>query len=146
MLSKCVSSVVRTAIRYNLCTINAFRPLRIAEFKQIKNVYQFSRQFHSQNSRSKTETKIKTDNSATSVAYYSMALVVLCGGLSFAAVPLYRLFCQVTCSIIYHFFSSFSGYLLSMLICSNRHSIRTFRPQAMAEQSTTHMMLVKWRI
>lgn len=142
MLSKCVGNVMHTAIRYNLCTFNAFRPLRIAEFKQFKNVYQFSRQFNSQNSRSKTETKIKTDNSATSVAYYSMALVVLCGGLSFAAVPLYRLFCQVTCSIIYFLFCS--RYLLYN--DNNKNSIRTFRPQAMAEQSTTLLMRVKWKI
>lgn len=134
MLSKCVGNMVNAAIRYNLCTFNGFKPLRATEFKQIKNVYQFSRQFNSQNSRSKTETK--ADNSAESIAYYSMAVVVLCGGLSFAAVPLYRLFCQVICAIT----------LLLLVILLNRNFIRTFRPQDMAEQSMRIMMLVKWSI
>lgn len=102
MLSKCVGNVVNTAIRYNLCIFRAFKPLQATEFKQIKNVYQFSRQFNSQKSRSKTETQVKGDDSAESIAYYSMAVVILCGGLSFAAVPLYRLFCQVICAIIYY--------------------------------------------
>lgn len=42
----------------------------------------------------KTQKKLE-DESAQSVGLYSMAVVILCGGLSFAAVPLYRLFCQV---------------------------------------------------
>lgn len=33
--------------------------------------------------------------SAQSIGYYTMAVAVLCTGLTFAAVPLYRLFCQV---------------------------------------------------
>lgn len=108
MLSKCVENVVNAAIRYNLCSFNAFKPLRIAEFKQIKNVYQISRQFNSQNSRSKTETKIKANSSAESIAYYSMAVAILCGGLSFAAVPLYRLFCQVLCATIFLLLATFA--------------------------------------
>lgn len=44
-----------------------------------------------QNPRSKKPEDI----SSQSIGYYSMAVVVLCGGLTFAAVPLYRLFCQV---------------------------------------------------
>lgn len=35
------------------------------------------------------------DVSAQSIGLYTMAVAVLCGGLTFAAVPLYRLFCQV---------------------------------------------------
>lgn len=35
------------------------------------------------------------DVSSKSIGYYSMAVVVMCVGLTFAAVPLYRLFCQV---------------------------------------------------
>lgn len=136
MLSKCVGNVTNTAIRYNLCTFNGFKPLRTTDFRHIKNTYQFSRQFNAQNSRSKTDTKIKTDNSAESIAYYSMAVVVLCGGLSFAAVPLYRLFCQVICAITF----------LLLVILFNRNTIRTFRPQDMAEQSMRIMILVKWSI
>lgn len=61
------------------------------------------RQFHSNKylwekispkPNSKTQKKPE-DVSAQSVGLYSMAVVVLCGGLTFAAVPLYRLFCQV---------------------------------------------------
>lgn len=44
--------------------------------------------------KSKTNKKAE-DVSAQSVGLYSMAIAVLCGGLTFAAVPLYRLFCQV---------------------------------------------------
>lgn len=35
-----------------------------------------------------------------SIAYYSLATVVLCGGLTYAAVPLYRLFCQVSSRLV----------------------------------------------
>lgn len=48
------------------------------------------------------QQKKSKDIFAQSIGYYSMAVVVLCGGLTFAAVPLYRLFCQVkiNCHII----------------------------------------------
>lgn len=41
------------------------------------------------------KTKKPEDVSAQSIGYYTMAVAVLCAGLTFAAVPLYRLFCQV---------------------------------------------------
>lgn len=44
---------------------------------------------------SKQQRKKPEDVSAQSIGYYTMAVAVLCGGLTFAAVPLYRLFCQV---------------------------------------------------
>lgn len=47
-------------------------------------------------SKPKNRPDKKAENiSAQSVGLYSMAIAVLCGGLTFAAVPLYRLFCQV---------------------------------------------------
>lgn len=49
--------------------------------------------------KSKAEKKAE-DVSAQSVGLYSMAIAVLCGGLTFAAVPLYRLFCQVFCECV----------------------------------------------
>lgn len=45
--------------------------------------------------KSSTKPKDPKDVSAQSIGYYSMAVVVLCAGLTFAAVPLYRMFCQV---------------------------------------------------
>lgn len=48
----------------------------------------------SSNSKNKADKKAE-DVSAQSVGLYSMAIAILCGGLTFAAVPLYRLFCQV---------------------------------------------------
>lgn len=45
--------------------------------------------------KTNSKTKKPADVSAQSIGYYSMAVVVLCAGLTFAAVPLYRLFCQV---------------------------------------------------
>lgn len=39
------------------------------------------------------------DLSAQSIGYYTMAVAVLCAGLTFAAVPLYRLFCQVNVNL-----------------------------------------------
>lgn len=47
------------------------------------------------NPKSRADKKKAEDVSAQSVGLYSMAVAVLCGGLTFAAVPLYRLFCQV---------------------------------------------------
>lgn len=142
MLYKCVANVWNTAIRFNLNTFNGFKPIRITEFHHTKNVYQFSRQFNSQNGRSKASPKTKADNSAESIAYYSMAVVILCGGLSFAAVPLYRLFCQVW------FWDNF--VFVFVFVCwpffLTEIAIRIIRRQGMAAQSMKIMMLAKWRI
>lgn len=101
MLSKCLRAVATTTFRYNSFTFT-LKPLKISECKQIKNLVesnnrQFSSSF-SQNSPKNSQKTTKSnaaDNSAQSVAYYSMAVAVICAGLTYAAVPLYRMFCQV---------------------------------------------------
>lgn len=99
MLSKLSHVLINYSYRYN----SALRP--------IKSVYYCThfkapdRGFHSSryvlekvspkpNSKQQ-QKKPPKDVSAQSIGYYTMAVAVLCGGLTFAAVPLYRLFCQV---------------------------------------------------
>lgn len=95
MLSKCLRNAVNATIRYN-SFVYTLKPLKLSECTELKNVYQFSRQFSSNVSKNTRPNPKTTENiSAQSIAYYSMAVVVMCVGLSYAAVPLYRLFCQV---------------------------------------------------
>lgn len=45
--------------------------------------------------------KLNSDTKKKSTVYYVVALGVLTVGFSYAAVPLYRLFCQVRCRVHY---------------------------------------------
>lgn len=74
-----------------LKSINKYTNFRIAERKFHLNSYELQKIAPKPN----TKTQKPVDVSAQSIGYYSMAVVVLCAGLTFAAVPLYRLFCQV---------------------------------------------------
>ena len=53
------------------------------------------RSFHSSNSRYSVSSGPQRARSNKSTVYYVVALGVLTVGFSYAAVPLYRLFCQV---------------------------------------------------
>lgn len=103
MLSKCLKKILQTSIHRPCIGISKEIKATNCQFSTIQQV--FSNRFYSQNTRGSPpkpvqqsrSTKPKPQNeSQQSIAYYSMAAVVLCAGLSYAAVPLYRLFCQST--------------------------------------------------
>lgn len=96
MLSKLSSVLFNYSFRYNTKTIKSI--INCTNFRG------FNRSFHTNKydlqkftppkSNNKSQ-KTREDLSAQSIMYYTLSVVVLCGGLTFAAVPLYRLFCQV---------------------------------------------------
>lgn len=98
MLSKCITSA------YSLSrTFSRSSSLFKQTNHRCSNIYQFSNRFNSQNVRGPSPSPPKPSprpkmqaDTKQSIAYYSMAAVALCAGLTYAAVPLYRLFCQST--------------------------------------------------
>lgn len=98
MLSKFSRVLINYSCRWNSASIaTKFKcnSTNVIERKFHSNRYLFEKVSSKPNSKSKKKGFFDDDVSATSAGYYSMAVVVLCGGLTFAAVPLYRLFCQV---------------------------------------------------
>lgn len=101
MLSKYLSSALVPASRQSLFWLANKRTNLFTQFQRndVRNLNRTSSRFYSDEYHRKAVEKFfKTqsgDNSAQSAVYYSMALVALTVGLSYAAVPLYRLFCQV---------------------------------------------------
>lgn len=101
MLSKFSLQLLNSTLRFNASPV--FRHSKfVINYKPI-NISGPTRQFQSskygvrnfsKDPKRKVDKKAE-DLSAQSVGLYSMAIAVLCGGLTFAAVPLYRLFCQV---------------------------------------------------
>ena len=55
-----------------------------------------SRQFSSSSSSSRKAYEQAADQSNSNVAYYGATLAVVVFGVSYASVPLYRMFCQAT--------------------------------------------------
>ena len=55
-----------------------------------------SRQFSSTSSSSRKAYEQAADQSNSNVAYYGATLAVVVFGVSYASVPLYKVFCQVT--------------------------------------------------
>lgn len=98
MLSKFSLKFLNSALRFN-ASVPVLRNTNwesIYFSRTVRNFQstKYDRQKISSKPKSKAEKKAE-DVSAQSVGLYSMAIAVLCGGLTFAAVPLYRLFCQV---------------------------------------------------
>lgn len=101
MLSKFSRVILNSSFQYSpvfatktLKTVSKCTNVRIPQRNFYFNSYELQKISPKPNSRGKPQTKPE-DLSAQSIGYYSMAVVVLCAGLTFAAVPLYRLFCQV---------------------------------------------------
>ncbi|XP_031633125.1 cytochrome c oxidase assembly protein COX11, mitochondrial [Contarinia nasturtii] len=99
MLSKFSRAVLNSSYRLNpvfACkntnSIIRCRNVRVPERSFYLNTHDLQKILPKSNVKSKSSK----DVSAQSIGYYSMAVVVLCAGLTFAAVPLYRLFCQAT--------------------------------------------------
>lgn len=104
---------------------------------QCTNLQVFTRSFHLnshelQKIAPKPSAKMKKpeDLSAQSIGYYTMAVAILCAGLTFAAVPLYRLFCQVN---------------VNVKPIAIHYSYQWFSQQAMVGQWTKAMMPARWR-
>lgn len=102
MLSKFSLQLLNSTLRFN-ASLLVLRNTKFAINCRPINFRRSTRDFQSskydvRNFSSKPKSKADKkaeDVSAQSVGLYSMAIAVLCGGLTFAAVPLYRLFCQV---------------------------------------------------
>lgn len=80
MLSKCL---------YNC--VNQLKKISTKDLLSLNRSIKFHSRFQSHTSKQASEEKKRN----RSIAYYSTAAVILTGGLTYAAVPLYRLFCQV---------------------------------------------------
>lgn len=101
MLSKYLSSALVPATRQASICLTTRQTKYIAQIQ--RNVQMLngtpSSRFYSDEYRRKVVAQFykshSGDKSTQSILYYSMSLVVLCVGLSYAAVPLYRIFCQV---------------------------------------------------
>lgn len=101
MLSKFTRVISNSSFRYSPVlasktakTVYNCTNVRVPQRTFYFNSYELQKISPKPNSKSKPQTK-NEDVFAQSIGYYSMAVVVLCAGLTFAAVPLYRLFCQV---------------------------------------------------
>lgn len=104
MLSKCSRFISNFSFRLNPVLV----PRTLKSIVQCTNLSVTVRDFHfnsyelqkiAPKPNAKTKIKKPEDISAQSIGYYTMAVAVLCAGLTFAAVPLYRLFCQVNIKI-----------------------------------------------
>lgn len=82
--------------------------------------------------------KNQSSRKGKSTVYYVVALGVLVGGLSYAAVPLYRLFCQVCleqiilitcCSFIILLLFNLNNFLTSPLLISLLSFVPIFKQQ-----------------
>lgn len=103
MLSKLSFNLLNTTLRFNT-SLPVLRNTKFTINWQTIHFRGSTRNFHSNKydlqklsskPKGKPDKKSAENVSAQSVGLYSMAIAVLCGGLTFAAVPLYRLFCQV---------------------------------------------------
>lgn len=99
MLSKFSHIILNSSFRINPVLASK----RIIPIFQCTNLRLSQRSFHLNSyelqkitPKPNAKTKKPEDLSAQSIGYYTMAVAVLCAGLTFAAVPLYRLFCQVS--------------------------------------------------
>lgn len=91
MFSKFRLPCLQQAIRLNAGS------MRNCIFSRSDRNFQFSARFQSNGQKSFTETAhAERALRGRSIAYYSISAVVVCVGLTYAAVPLYRLFCQVS--------------------------------------------------
>jgi len=63
--------------------------------KDVHRVNSFVRSFCTSRYRNSNKSGYQGGEKNRSTVYYVVALGVLVGGLSYAAVPLYRIFCQV---------------------------------------------------
>lgn len=90
MLSKCIFTCIRKPIQSNAVSTRG----GIISFSKI---YLLATRFQSNGHRSfKEVATAEATMRRRSIAYYSISAVVFCVGLTYAAVPLYRLFCQVS--------------------------------------------------
>lgn len=73
------------------------RSMRNRIFSRSDRNFQLSAHFRSNGQKSlKEAAHAESKLRGRSIAYYSVSAVVMCVGLTYAAVPLYRLFCQVS--------------------------------------------------
>lgn len=90
MLSKCMLPCIQQAIK--LSTISTRTGIVSICRNSKLNV-----RFQSNGQKAfKGTADIETARRSRSIAYYSISAVVICVGLTYAAVPLYRIFCQVS--------------------------------------------------
>lgn len=91
MLSKCMFPCIKRAVQ-----LNTAAAISKSGIFSISRNFKMTRRF--QSNGQKTFKEIADAESAIrgrSIAYYSISAVVMTVGLTYAAVPLYRMFCQV---------------------------------------------------
>ena len=136
LISVDVTMLIRVVTLTSRLTKPVFCRSANSQWFTSKDVYNFNWLF-----RSLTTSRYCKNNKngyhvgqkSQSTVYYVVALGVLVGGLSYAAVPLYRLFCQV--QVFFFCFLVFLRLLISIV----------FSPTAMEVQHRLLTMLKVWR-